>query len=73
MIGPVNGRAAQMQLAIEIDSDPIAGSVSVGEGQPQRFCGWIELVAAIESVRQTASNGGSENVGRSAGAGAGPS
>jgi hypothetical protein len=40
-----------MQLLIEIGSEPIAGSVIVGAGPPQRFSGWIELVAAIESAR----------------------
>jgi|GEM_PF-5082241 len=63
MIVPVSGRAKQMQLAIEIDSDPIAGSVSVGAGAPQRFSGWIELVAVIESARRAASAGGEEKLG----------
>ncbi len=59
---------AHLQLAIEIDSDPITGVVSVGAGAPEQFSGWIELVAAIESVRRTASNGGSENLGEFVGA-----
>lgn len=50
-------RAAQMQLSIEVGSDPITGSVSVGAGAPQQFSGWIELVAAIESARDATSNG----------------
>jgi hypothetical protein len=52
-----------MQLSIEIGSDPISGSVSVGAGAPQQFRGWIELVAAIESVRHTALVGVEESLG----------
>ena len=40
-----------LQLAIDVDSDPISGVVS-NEGQGrQRFNGWIELVEAIEAAR----------------------
>ncbi|HEY2162253.1 MAG TPA: hypothetical protein VGH24_13175 [Solirubrobacteraceae bacterium] len=45
------GRSAELKLSIEIDSDPITGLVSGGTGEPQIFCGWMELVAAIEAVR----------------------
>jgi hypothetical protein len=41
----------ELHLSIEIDSDPIAGLVSVDTGDPRGFCGWMELVAAIEAVR----------------------
>lgn len=57
MIVGVTGRDATMQLSVEIGSDPISGSLSVDDGAPQQFCGWIELVAAIESLRHTASMG----------------
>jgi hypothetical protein len=40
-----------LELAIEVDSDPISGSVSNGPHRSQPFNGWIELVAAIEAVR----------------------
>jgi hypothetical protein len=40
-----------LELAIEVDSDPISGSVSNGNRQSQPFIGWIELVAAIEAAR----------------------
>lgn len=46
-------RAAEMQLSIEIGSEPISGSVSMGDGAAHEFCGWIELVATIESARGT--------------------
>lgn len=44
-------RSAELNLTIEVDSDPIAGSVTPGAGEPQLFCGWMELVAVIEAVR----------------------
>jgi hypothetical protein len=64
----VIGCPAQMQLSIEVGSDPIAGSLSVGDGAPQQFCGWIELVAAIESVRHAAPGGADKTLGSFPGA-----
>jgi hypothetical protein len=43
-----------LELAIEVDSDPISGLVSNGNRQWQPFIGWIELVAAIEAARSSA-------------------
>ncbi len=40
-----------LELEIEIDSDPISGSVQAGNADACRFTGWIELVAAIEEAR----------------------
>jgi len=42
-----------LELAIEVDSDPISGSVSNGNRHSQPFNGWIELVAAIEAARSS--------------------
>gem|GEM_PF-3045516 len=42
---------AHLDLAIELESEPIAGSLTVPGANPQRFSGWIELVAAIEAAR----------------------
>ena len=53
----VTPRAAEMQLSIDIGSEPISGSVSLGDGAAREFCGWIELVATIESARETSSVG----------------
>ena len=50
-------RAAEMQLSIDIGSEPITGSVSMGDGARRAFCSWIELVATIESARDTGSAG----------------
>ncbi len=47
----VTERAAHLKLAVDVGSDPITGTVTVEEGAPSSFCGWIELVAAIEAVR----------------------
>jgi hypothetical protein len=49
----MTGRAAEMQLSIDIGSEPISGSVSMGDGASREFSGWIELVATIESARGT--------------------
>lgn len=48
---PMPGRSAELHLSIEVDSDPITGSASGATGEPQLFCGWMELVAVIEAVR----------------------
>jgi hypothetical protein len=43
-----------LELAIEVDSEPISGSVSNGSRHSEPFNGWIELVAAIEAARSSA-------------------
>lgn len=60
-----------MQLTVELESEPIAGSISVDEGAPKQFSGWIELVATIESARQAASSGAGGALGVLRGASAG--
>ena len=53
-----------LELAIEVDSDPISGSVLNGARKSQRFNGWIELVAAIEAARSSVARlGGAGEVG----------
>jgi hypothetical protein len=47
----VTERATYLKLAVDVGSDPITGSLAVESGDPEKFCGWIELVAAIEAVR----------------------
>ncbi len=49
---------AHLSLTIDVDSDPISGSVSNGNGQPRSFMGWIELVGAIEAARCTDGDAG---------------
>jgi hypothetical protein len=57
-----------MGLSIEVGSDPISGSLSVGADAPTQFSGWIELVAAIESARHLAPDGADETLGSFPGA-----
>jgi hypothetical protein len=38
-------------LSVKTGSNPIEGSLDTGQPEPQRFCGWVELAAAIEAVR----------------------
>jgi len=47
-----------MSLAIDVDSEPISGSISNGCHVEQPFTGWIELVAAIEAVRSASDGSG---------------
>jgi hypothetical protein len=49
----VERATTRLELAIEVDSDPISGLVSNGTRHPERFIGWIELVAAIEAARSS--------------------
>jgi hypothetical protein len=49
----VERTTAYLELAIEVNSDPISGSISNGLHRVQRFNGWMELVAAIEAARST--------------------
>lgn len=42
-----------LELSIEVDSDPITGYLRAGEAaEPRPFSGWVELSGAIEQVRQ---------------------
>jgi hypothetical protein len=45
---------AHVGLSINLGSDPIEGSVVTGGQEPQPFCGWVELAAAIEGIRAQA-------------------
>lgn len=60
---------AHLDLTINVDSDPITGSVSNGARGPRPFTGWIELVAAIEAARNqgTAVRGSGETRGETLG------
>jgi hypothetical protein len=54
MLGSVEIARAQLNLAIDIDSEPISGSATWSDGEPRRFSGWIDLAALIEEVRASA-------------------
>jgi hypothetical protein len=53
----VRSATAHLQLAIDVDSDPISGSVSNGDELTEPLMGWIELTAAIEAARSTSHGG----------------
>ena len=58
---------AHLRLAIDVDSDPISGSICNGTGRAQPFSGWIELASVIEAARRpdpgAAAGGTSDRVG----------
>jgi hypothetical protein len=42
-------RTLDVALVVELDELPIAGTLQLPSGQPRRFDGWLELIAAIET------------------------
>jgi hypothetical protein len=54
MLRRVETGSAQLNLAIDLDSEPISGSVIGSNGEPRRFNGWIDLVELIEEARASA-------------------
>jgi hypothetical protein len=66
----VSNRTVNLSVSIDIGSEPIKGSVSNGNRDPQAFSGWIELVAAIEAARseQHGSRGQTKSLGALPGA-----
>jgi hypothetical protein len=43
----------RLTLDIELDSDPIQGSLSARERASQAFSGWIELVSLLQDAATT--------------------
>ena len=43
-------RYVDVGLELEIDAEPIAGRVQLGERAPRPFGGWLELAAALEDA-----------------------
>jgi hypothetical protein len=39
-------------VRIDLDADPITGSLTTADGALRRFSGWIALAAALEAVRE---------------------
>jgi hypothetical protein len=44
---------AQVTLEIELDSEPIQGSLSDRDGASHAFSGWIELVSLLQGAATT--------------------
>jgi hypothetical protein len=40
-----------VRLSIALDSEPIKGSVAVGDGAPREFLTWLELIATLDEAR----------------------
>lgn len=41
----------QLTLSINLEADPITGSLSSTQGATRRFSGWIGLAAALDAIR----------------------
>ncbi len=44
-------------LLIDLDADPINGSLQTADGRSRRFSGWIGLAAALNAVRNAEARG----------------
>ena len=49
-MAPQDG-VTQLTLRIDLEADPITGSLSAAHGPSRRFSGWIGLAAALEAIR----------------------
>lgn len=47
-------RETRLTLRIDLEADPITGSLSAANGATRRFSGWIGLAAALEAIRAEA-------------------
>ena len=43
-------RRLRLNVTIDIDTEPIHGTIGDGPGPPLRFSGWLELMSAFETV-----------------------
>ena len=43
-------------LTVEVRSEPIAGSIRLPNGATERFEGYLQLIAALESARSAGPN-----------------
>ena len=57
--------SVNVNLSIDLESDPISGCLSAEvDPEPRRFSGWVELAGAIEAVRLRLPRGvGAESLG----------
>jgi hypothetical protein len=56
---PTEHREIRLVLCIDLDADPITGSLTSAGGATRRFSGWIALTAALTAIRaQTAQQPG---------------
>jgi hypothetical protein len=52
-------RSQTIRLTIDLDvgQDPIQGQISVHDGKPHQFQGWLELSSRVEAARDGSSLG----------------
>lgn len=48
------GDRAELTVTIETGSDPIAGRLALPDGSSTPFEGYVELIAALERLRESA-------------------
>jgi hypothetical protein len=48
---PTELGAIRLILWIDLDSEPITGSLTSADGATRGFSGWIALAAALETIR----------------------
>jgi hypothetical protein len=41
-----------VSITIEVDSEPIAGSIAWPEHLELRFCGWLELLVVLDAIHR---------------------
>ena len=49
-----NERPWQALIELDLRSDPITGRVRNANGNGSPFCGWLELIGAINQLRRSA-------------------
>lgn len=54
--------ALRLDVALELDADPIRGTVGDGMGPAREFAGWLELMSAFDGARAQAATGGAPPV-----------
>jgi hypothetical protein len=47
------GTRVVVHLDIAVDTDPIEGSLTVGDSAPRDFHTWLELISALDEARAT--------------------
>ena len=54
-VGAMSGLDTRVvvHLDIAVDTDPIEGSLTVGDGAPRDFRTWLELISALDQARAT--------------------
>jgi hypothetical protein len=55
-------RHVTIRLAIAVGTDPIEGSLTIGEQEPRDFYSWLDLIAALDAAKKGGST--SQKAGR---------